>query len=132
MSTLEELKLDIKRTGFPVHIAGIEFWMDASVEKLADYAEAFRKIDENNEEVTLEDTNGLLHSTRSNYDTLLGAGAFDKIYEQVPDVWALNENFLPLIAGIEHRIYSYVEKQQKETQDIVKRYNNKKKKMKKT
>lgn len=106
------VNIDIQRTGFPVKIAGLEFWFDASLENLRrffdveDIAKAkvreaqdkamhihFPDVVERIEDVEVQTVDAALDVSKefiaAQYDVLLGDGTFKKIYKVIPDVVAL-------------------------------------------
>lgn len=108
------VKVEIKRTGFPVEIGEVEVWFDSSIENLKNFANA-EKIsrerlgevskkaqhihfpseitDETIKEIseeTIEDAFSLNKEFIAiQYDVIFGDGTFKKIYEKHPDIYAL-------------------------------------------
>lgn len=110
------VKVEIKRTGFPVEIGDIELWFDSSVENLKNFAnlekvsrEKLDKVsekaqhvhfpkeinDETINEVTEETIEEAFSLTKEfiaiQYDVVFGDGTFKKIYEKYPDIYALED-----------------------------------------
>lgn len=107
------LKFDLKRSGFPIEVAGVEFFFGTSTEELRvffirqqEYEAKRREIekratelvkstelDENDPKYVVEmqkeldkATNFTKELATNDYDSLLGEGAFEKIYEAFPDL----------------------------------------------
>nr|WP_289038283.1 hypothetical protein [uncultured Allobacillus sp.] len=129
------IKVDIKRTGFPVKIGSLELWFDSSIENLRRFFNvdkiAREKLKEAEEkakhihfpdEVTAEsvqkmadkDIDAALDLNKefiaAQYDIIFGDGTFKKIYKEYPDVLALEKALDPIGIAIAERI----EEQEKE------------------
>mgnify|MGYP001327128998 CR=1 FL=1 len=123
------VKIDIKRTGFPVNVGGLELWFDSSIENLKNFvnveeiarerikeiAEQAKHIhfpDEINEETvqdvegeTIEDAFSVSKEYIAvQYDVIFGDGTFKKLYEMYPDVFALENAFDLVAEGIAERL----------------------------
>lgn len=113
---MTEIKIGVKRTGFPVKIGEIELWFDSSIENLTTFfnieelARERLKImeekathihfpDEINPETvqkmdgkTIDDALSLKKEYIAiQYDLMFGDDTFKKIYAQYPDIFALEE-----------------------------------------
>lgn len=124
---MKELVIGVERTGFPIKIAGIEFFFDASVEGMEryenNYIEALAKVEDIEETGShLEDRKKILTES---YDTILEPGAFAKIYKKVPDVIALTEGFFNLIKGIESHVQELVEENDLKAEELAAEYEEK-------
>jgi hypothetical protein len=111
---MADIKIGIKRTGFPVKIGEIELWFDSSIENLKKFfnidklaaerleqtkkmAESIVLPDEINEETvkamdeqTIDDAfNVNKEFIAIQYDLIFGDGTFEKVYEKYPDIMAL-------------------------------------------
>ena len=124
------MDIKVKRTGFPITIAGIEFFFDSSVEGVEKYARDYQEAVDylnNLEEVgdSIEERKNIL---RKAYDTILGEGSFDLLYDKIPDVIAWNDTFFVMLDGIEQEVSKVVKEQNKKTENIMKLYDKKKQK----
>lgn len=151
------VQIDIQRTGFPVKIGTVELWFDSSAENLRNFfnvdeiaQERLKEIREKAEHIhfpkgienytidefsekDIEKIDAAFDINKEfialQYDIIFGNGAFKKIYEEYPDVWALEKALAPLGEEIAKRI----EKQEKEREKELKQLEEeilKKKKMK--
>ena len=123
------VKIDIQRTGFTVDVGGVELWFDSSIENLKNFvnveeiareriqviAEQAKHIhfpEEVNEETIKDVEDETIEKAFSiskeyiavQYDVIFGDGTFKKLYEVYPDVFALEEAFELIAAGIEERL----------------------------
>ena len=119
-----ELKIDIKRTGFPVKIGTTELWFDSSLENLrrffdveelanerlkeaqekAQHIHFPKDIDVNNiDDVDIKYIDAALDLNNeflaAQYDIFFGNGSFKKIYKATPDVLAL-ESALDVVGNM--------------------------------
>lgn len=123
---MEELKIDIQRTGFPVKLGTLELWFDSSLENLRRFYNvdeiAQKKLKETREkaqhihfpdEVDLENLDIELVDAAfdankefiaAQYDIIFGDGTFKKIYKKYPDILALENALDPLGLAIAKRI----------------------------
>src|SRR5699024_1576602 len=108
------VKVDIKRTGFPVTIGSLEFFFDSSLENLRRFfdieniaQEKIKEIRKNaehkhfpegieNTEIDEDNLNAVdaaFDVTKEyialQYDIIFGDGTFKKVYEEYPDIVAL-------------------------------------------
>lgn len=113
---MADIKIGIKRTGFPVKIGEIELWFDSSIENLKRFfnidklaeerleqtkelAKSIQLPDEINEETvkamdekTIDDAfNVNKEFIAIQYDLIFGDGTFAKVYEEYPDIMALED-----------------------------------------
>lgn len=108
-----ELKIDIKRTGFPVKIGTVELWFDSSLENLKSFFQveeiAQKKLEEAQEKAKhihfpedMDEENMDAKTVdaafdvekeflAAQYDIIFGDGSFKKVYKKYPDFWALEE-----------------------------------------
>ena len=149
---MPDIKIDIKRTGFPLKVGELEFWFDSSIENLRKFfnidelaqgklKEAQEKaqhihfpaeINEetvSNMEVTTVDASIDVNKEfiAAQYDILLGDGAFKKIYKKYPDIMALEYTLEQLGVAIADKIEAQEEERAKEIEDKKAKYLNKKK-----
>ncbi len=134
------VKIDIKRTGFPVKIGDLELFFDSSIENLRRFfdieeiaqkklkeaqekakyihfpeditAESIKDMDVKNVDAALDLNKEFI---AAQYDIIFGDGTFKQIYEKYPDVLALEEALEPLGIAIAEKI----EQQEKERTERV-------------
>ena len=118
------IKIDIKRTGFPVRIGDLELWFDSSLEnlrrffdiekiaenKLKEISEKAKHIHfpDNSEDLEAEKVDAAFDLQKEyiaiQYDILFGDGKFKEIYEMYPDILALEDILDPIGESISKRI----------------------------
>lgn len=121
---LRELVIDVKRTGFPVKLAGIEFFFDCSVEAVEKYQMKQTKIQNlldsvDSKEKGFDENFSYLEEA---YDVLLEEGAFKKLYKKVPDFFAWIDAYWVLVEGINDRIDQFLKDQEETFQTIADEY----------
>lgn len=151
----QEIKIDIKRTGFPVKIGDLELWFDSSLENLRTFfnieevaqeklkeAQAKAKhihfpdnIDVNDiENIDVKTIDAAFDVNKefiaAQYDIIFGDGAFKKIYKQYPDIIALENALDPIGIAIANRIEELESERVKEFDKKKKEYLKKKAKKK--
>lgn len=134
------VKIDIKRTGFPVKIGDLELFFDSSIENLRRFFDveeiAQKKLKEAQEKakyihfpedinvetiknMDVKNVDAALDLNKefiaAQYDIIFGDGTFKQIYEKYPDVLALEEALEPLGIAIAEKI----EQQEKERTERV-------------
>jgi len=105
------IKIDIKKTIIPVEIGELEFEFDLGdknmkeVEKKAKEMEVkatkFENLTDEESEVAEAEAQSFI---KESFDYLLGAEAFEKIYEQTPNISFLADYFLQLVEGIGNEV----------------------------
>lgn len=148
---MPDIKIDIKRTGFPVKVGELEFWFDSSIENLRKFfnidelaqgklKEAQEKaqhihfpaeINEetvSNMEVTTVDASIDVHKEfiAAQYDILLGDGAFKRAYAKYPDILALEQALEPIGIAIAKRIEEMEVERSEKVKDRKEEYLKKK------
>lgn len=123
------VKIEMKRTGFPVTLGEVELWFDSSIENLKKFAyveeiarERIEEIskqaehvhfpEEINEETIKDVEDETIEKAFSiskeyiavQYDIIFGDGTFKKIYNVYPDVFALEDAFDMVADGISERL----------------------------
>ena len=148
---MADIKIGIKRTGFPVKIGEIELWFDSSIENLKKFfnidklaeerlektkelAKNIKLPDEINEETvkamdekTIDDAfNVNKEFIAIQYDLIFGDGTFAKVYKEYPDIMALEE----VLEQVGQAVAQKVEDVEKERQEksVVKMSDHLKKK----
>lgn len=128
---MEPLVINVKRTGFPISIGSNEFFFDSSIEGITRYEENYSVALEavKNLDITDESNEAILEQRvevfRQSYDIILGKGSFDKIYEEINDVIALEEAFFEIVKGIDMHVALVVNDYSKKTESILLEYQNK-------
>lgn len=121
------LNIDVERTGFPIKIAGLEFFFDASIEGIEEYERNYQETI--NRLYEIEETEDALNDRKKMlkeaYDTILGKNAFDKIYKKVPDVIALNNAFFTIVNGIDEHVAKVAEDQAGKVEKLMSEYEDK-------
>ncbi len=150
---MSEIKIDIKRTGFPVKIGSLELWFDSSLENLRRFFDveelAQEKLKEAQEkakhihfpdDVEIEDVDtkavdAALDVNKefiaAQYDIIFGDGVFKKIYKEYPDIIALEQALDPIGFAIAKRIEEQEAERAKQVEAKKAEYLNKKEKKKK-
>ncbi|MCF3942212.1 hypothetical protein [Oceanobacillus alkalisoli] len=109
------IQIDIKKTGFPVKVGEIELWFDDSMENLANFLDAEKKLQENDlkiaekmkkyndideESMDSATANKIVELKKESisafYEEAFGEGSFNKIYEKYPDVIELENIVVPI------------------------------------
>ncbi|MBF0788162.1 MULTISPECIES: hypothetical protein [unclassified Streptococcus] len=143
----ESLNIDVKRTGFPVTIGGVELWFDTSNERLAEFfdmeAESERKLTEFQKEVVQSnigkdiEENSITKDTvlgavelekkllKIQYDLLFGDSTFAKLYEEFPDYQALENTFEQVCALIEEKLKELQIEREAVVKDRIAKYTKK-------
>lgn len=130
------LNFDLKRTGFPVTLAGVELWFDSSPEKLINFLSMEKIVEEKmkvsrneikgiefSEEVDVSEETGRkvinagMEPVALQYDLMFGEGTFKKLYEKVEDYQAFENALEPLIIAI-------LEKVETESKELTKSKKN--------
>ncbi len=149
---MSEIKIDIKRTGFPVKIGSLELWFDSSLENLRRFFDveelAQEKLKEAQEkakhihfpdDVEIEDVDtkavdAALDVNKefiaAQYDIIFGDGVFKKIYKEYPDIIALEQALDPIGFAIAKRIEEQEAERAKQVEARKKEYLEKKRKKK--
>lgn len=149
---MSEIKIDIKRTGFPVKIGDLELWFDSSLENLRRFFNideiAQKKLKEAQEKAKHihfpDDTEIKDIETKTidaaidlnkefiaaQYDIIFGDGVFKKIYKQYPDILALEDALEPTGLAIAAKIEELEVERTKLIEDKRKEYIAKKAKKK--
>ena len=150
------VKIDIKRTGFTVNVGEVELWFDSSIENLKNFLnveeialERIQEIAEQAkhihfpEEINVETIQEVEDETIEEafsiskeyiavqYDIIFGDGSFKKVYEVYPDVFALENAFDLIAAGVEERLEEEnklrTQKYEKTTMNLLDKKKQKKK-----
>ncbi|SET33295.1 hypothetical protein SAMN04487821_11020 [Enterococcus malodoratus] len=124
---MKALNITVERTGFPVSLAGLDFFFDCSAEHIEEYEVKYTEVERKLKE--LED-DGDIESKKEalglGYDVMLGEGAFKKLYEKVPDLIAWINAFFDLAGGIAQNINEFKNDQENKSKDLEKKYLKKK------
>ena len=134
------VQININRTGFPVKIGALELWFDSSLENLRNFfnvneiaQERLKKAEEKAKHVHFPtnvddiDPDEMDIKTidagfdlgkefiATQYDVIFGDGKFKRIYEEYPDILALEQALEPLGVAIAKKI----DEQEKERSEKV-------------
>lgn len=145
------IKIDVKRTGFPVEFGTLKLWFDSSMENLRNFFEVeeiankkLKEVQEKAKHIHFPDDKDveLIHGLdpRSvdaaldlnkehialQYDIIFGEGSFKKIYKEYPDIVALEMALDPLGKAIAEKIIQQEEEREKEINKKKKEYLDKK------
>lgn len=124
---MKALNINVERTGFPVSLAGQDFFFDCSAEHIEEYEMKYVEVEKKLNE--LED-DGDIQSKKDalglGYDVMLGNGAFEKLYKEIPDLIAWTNAFFDLAAGIAKNIEEFKNEQENKSTVIQKEYLKKK------
>lgn len=143
------LSIDVQRSGFPVKVAGVELWFDTSLENIQKFLNIEQLAQEklvaaqevaagielpyelSAETISSETAESAMFVHRefvkALYDITFGDGSFDKIYEVVTDVVALEDTYNVLGVALAQRMGELHEERGKATQAKIKKYMDKKK-----
>ena len=123
------IAVDIKKTGFPVKVGEVELWVDTTIEGLRRLSDAKKEAekeleklkkkakgikipalneDEGVNEAYLKEVDAIMEISKgylaAQYDSIFGAGTFEKLYSVYPDTTALDEALDPLASAIAEKI----------------------------
>ncbi|WP_078577327.1 hypothetical protein [Salipaludibacillus agaradhaerens] len=146
------VKIDIKRTGFPVKIGDVELWFDSSLEnlrrffnvdeiaqeKLKEAQEKAKHIhfpdDVNVENIDVKTVDAAFDVNKEfiavQFDIIFGDGTFKKIYKKYPDIIALEDALDVVGVSIAKRIEELEAERTEKTQAKKAEYLSKKAKKK--
>lgn len=130
------LEFDIKKSGFPVKIGKLEFWFDDSHEAMREFIkkdnEAQKKLSEikkKSDEIQASDDDELTKADKAfelkkeeltiQYDSLLGDGAFEKIYAEYPNIRELEKLLIPIDKAVGEAVTKRLEEDEKERNKII-------------
>lgn len=125
------IKIQTQQTGIPVELGELKFTFDVSDESIKKFRENAKKIqkelaeigeitDEKMAEAKAKD------ALRKGFDLTLGAGAFEKIYEQTPSTMIVLQYFIQVSEGINEELEKLTSVNSQQAK--VDRYLNNKKK----
>jgi len=110
------IKINVLSTLIPIQIGELSFEVDVTDQKYRAFIERFKlvqqellnlvaKVDEEeqkgvtiNEDELIEKLHQLVSTA---YDELLGAGAFNQVYEQTPRIVSVTSYLVKIVAGLE-------------------------------
>lgn len=116
------MQFEIKRSGFPINIGGIEFFFGTTVEELTRFFDVQDEVEEkiaplvkkreklviDQENITKSDAQSLIEISNElnaiQYDALLGEGSYEKIYSQYQDAVQLFDLFDPIAENVAEAI----------------------------
>ena len=128
---MKAINIEVNRTGFPVTLAGIEFFFDCSTEHIEKYESKYVEVEKKLKELDENDSiDSQKEALQLGYDVMLGEGAFDKLYKQVPDLLAWINAFFDLSSGIGKNVDEFKKEQEQKSNQLKSKYLNKKSKKK--
>lgn len=116
------MQFEIKRSGFPINIGGIEFFFGTTVEELTRFFDVQDEVEEkiaplvkkreklviDQENITKSDAESLIEISNElnaiQYDALLGEGSYEKIYSKHNDALLLFDLFDPIAENVAEAI----------------------------
>lgn len=116
------MQFEIKRSGFPINIGGIEFFFGTTVEELTRFFDVQDEVEEkiaplvkkreklviDQENITKSDAESLIEISNElnaiQYDALLGEGSYKKIYSKYQDAVQLFDLFDPIAENVAEAI----------------------------
>lgn len=128
---MKAINIDVNRTGFPVTLAGIEFFFDCSTEHIEKYESKYVEVENKLKE--LDETDSIesqKEALQLGYDVMLGEGAFNQLYERVPDLLAWVNAFFDLSSGIGKNVEEFKKEQEQKSSQLKNKYLSKKSKKK--
>lgn len=128
---MKALDIKVERTGFPVTLAGEKFFFDCSTEHIEEYEVKYVEVEKKLNDLDDDgDIDSQKEALRMGYDVMLGEGAFEKLYDKVPDLIAWINAFFDLSAGIAQNVDEFKKSQDKKAADLKSKYLKKKAKKK--
>jgi len=100
------IKIQTQQTGIPVEIGELKFTFDTSDESIKNFVEAGEKFTAEISTISEDDHEAVREVIKKGYDLILGDGAFDKIYEQVPSLIRTLQIFTELSEAITSELSS--------------------------
>lgn len=95
------IKIETKKVGIPVQIGELEYVVGTSDKDLEMYEKNQKKVIKAFEEVSEATTfDELKEVLEKGFDTLLGAGAFEEIFDQTPSTVECSKYLLALYEGV--------------------------------
>lgn len=124
------IKIQTQKPEIPVEIGDLKFTFDVSDESIKQFREEalkaqkeFHSIDiDEDDDMALEKAKEVI---KRGYETILGKGAFEKIYELSPSVMICMQYFVQIVQGIEEELRNMGFSQTQK--DLAKKYLAKKK-----
>jgi len=103
------IKIQTQQTGIPVELGDLKFSFDVSDESIAKFRDNAKKIQKELGEI--EEINDDEAATvmakevlRKGFNLTLGAGAFERIYEQTPSIMIVMQYFIQVSEGISEEL----------------------------
>ncbi|WP_137744836.1 hypothetical protein [Robertmurraya siralis] len=146
---MNQVNIEISRTGFPVKIGSIELWFDSSIENLKRFFNidklAQDKLKEAQEKAkhvhfpekieSIDDVDSTMVDAAfdlnkefiaAQYDIIFGDGTFKRIYQKYPDIIALEQALDVVGVAIAKRIDEQEAERAAQVEEKKKEYLNKK------
>lgn len=144
---MTEVKVDIKRTGFPIKVGEVELWFDTSLESLVRFydveEEATKRLNEFEKEVLESNIGKEVEENSVTKDTVLGAielekkrleiqfdllfgeGVFKQLYTKYPDYTALENTFETLVDLVTKRLDEEMAERAEQAKNSTAKYTKK-------
>ncbi|MEX1497698.1 MULTISPECIES: hypothetical protein [Enterococcus] len=127
---MKALEIKVERTGFPIVLAGHEFFFDSSPEHLIEVQKNYEEFEKGVESIEVTDEDDIdsldLESYKDllgkGYDVMLGEGTFDKLYDEIPDINAWLNAFFDLYSGIAEQLDEFKDEQTKKSERLKQKY----------
>lgn len=127
---MKALEIKVERTGFPIVLAGHEFFFDSSPEHLIEVQKNYKEFEKGVESIEVTDEDDIdsldLESYKDllgkGYDVMLGEGTFDKLYDEIPDINAWLNAFFDLYSGIAEQLDEFKDEQTKKSERLKQKY----------
>lgn len=125
------IKIQTQKPEIPVEIGDLKFSFDVSDESIKRFKDEALKAQKEFHSINIdEDDDKALEKAKEvikrGYETILGKGAFEKIYELSPSVMICMQYFVQIVQGINKELQSMGFSQSQ--QDLAKKYIRSKKK----
>jgi len=116
------IKIQTQQTGIPIEIGALTFNFDTTDESIFSFQQKYEKVMEEmkaldmdkKDDANLDDVKEVL---RRGYSLFLGEGAFEKVYEQTPSVFACLQYYKQIGQGIEEELSAMTKVTQQEKTD---------------
>lgn len=123
---MKALDIKVERTGFPVILAGHEYFFDCSAEHIEKYETQYTEVEKKLNDIKNEDLDSQKEALGLGFDVMLKPGAFEELYHETPDVIAWGNAFFDLADGIARNIDSFKKEQENKSDQLKNKYLNKK------
>lgn len=94
------IKIQTKKTGIPVIIGDLELVFEATDESVATFLKNAKKVERELDEIKSDSPETAKVVLKKAFDTILGEGTFDKVYEITPSVFIMTDYFIQIVEGL--------------------------------